>query len=52
VNLNSVKINQKAYLGQTHSIKKLETTYGDLVKAMQNYKTPGTPNVGIVRANI
>jgi hypothetical protein len=29
-------------------VKKIATTYEDLVKGCQIYKTPGTPNCGIV----
>jgi hypothetical protein len=38
-----------AWLGQPHQAKKLEMNFGDLVKSCQSYKTPGTPNVGIVQ---
>jgi hypothetical protein len=36
-------------LGQPHLIKKLEKKFGDLVKHLMEYKTPGTPQTGIVR---
>jgi hypothetical protein len=43
------KTRSKAWLGQPHLIKKLEETFGDQVKKLQTYRTPGTPGVGIVR---
>jgi Reverse transcriptase (RNA-dependent DNA polymerase) len=39
----------KAWIGQPHLIKKIEATYKDYIKNCQSYKTPGTPNYGIVR---
>ncbi len=47
-----VKFNRsgtKAWLGQPHLIKKLEKTYGDQVKALKTYSTPGTPGQSITR---
>ena len=38
----------KAWLGQPHLIKKLDKKFGDLVKGLQKYRTPGTPGQGIV----
>jgi hypothetical protein len=38
-----------AWVGQPHLVKRLETTFGELVKGLQMYKTPGTPSMGIVR---
>ena len=38
-----------AWLGQPHLMKRLETNYGALVKSNQQYRTPGTPNFGVVR---
>jgi hypothetical protein len=35
-------------LGQPHQVKKIAMKYSDLVKGCQSYKTPGTPNQGIV----
>ena len=43
------KARTKAWLGQPHLIKKLEKKFGDLVKHLMEYKTPGTPQTGIVR---
>jgi hypothetical protein len=34
---------------KTHFVKKLKKSFGDLVKNLPVYKTPGTPNNGIVR---
>ena len=39
----------KAWLGQPHLIKKIREKMGDLVKNLQTYRTPGTPNQGIRR---
>ena len=39
----------KAWLGQPHLIKSLRSKFGDLVKSMTKYATPGTPGQGIVR---
>jgi hypothetical protein len=39
----------KAWLGQPHLIKNLDAKFGDLVKGMQRYKTPGTPGIGVTR---
>jgi hypothetical protein len=38
----------KAWLCQPHLIKKLENKFGDLVKHLMEYKTPGTPQTGVV----
>jgi hypothetical protein len=43
------KAKTKAWLGQPHLIKKLEKKFGDLVKHLMEYKTPETPQRGIVR---
>jgi hypothetical protein len=37
-----------AWIGQPHQVKRIASTYEDLVKDCQSYKTPGTPNCGIV----
>ena len=39
----------KAWLGQPHLIKNLQNKFGDMVKNLQTYRTPGTPNQGITR---
>ena len=38
-----------AWIGQPHLIRKLEERFGDLVKNLQSYVTPGTPGIHIVR---
>ena len=43
------KARSKAWLGQPHLIKKLEKKFGDMVKHLMEYKTPGTPHTGVVR---
>jgi hypothetical protein len=45
------KARMVAWLGQPHQTKKIKTNYEELVKDCQRYKTPGTPNYGIVRPN-
>ena len=42
---------RKAWIGQPHLLKKLEKDFGEEVKKMRIYKTPGTPMVGIKRPN-
>ncbi|KAL7526613.1 hypothetical protein ACHAWF_001850, partial [Thalassiosira exigua] len=37
------------WLGQPHLISKLEKTFGDEVKGLRHYKTPGTPNQYLIR---
>jgi hypothetical protein len=44
------KDRSKAWLGQPHLIKSLQEKCGDMVRNLQTYRTPGTPNQGIVRA--
>jgi Reverse transcriptase (RNA-dependent DNA polymerase) len=41
----------KAWLGQPHLIRRLETTFKDFVKSQKNYafRTPGTPGMNIMR---
>ena len=39
----------KATLRQPHLIKSMKAKFGELVKTMTHYKTPGTPGQGIVR---
>jgi hypothetical protein len=38
-----------AWIGQPHQVKKLEDNFGEMVRSCQRYKTPGTPNFGIVQ---
>lgn len=39
----------KATLRQPHLLKSLEEDYGELVRKLPKYKTPGTPGEGLVR---
>ena len=43
------KEKKKAWLGQPHLIKNLETKFGASVNGLQRYGTPGTPGQGIRR---
>jgi hypothetical protein len=43
------KDRKKAWIGQPHMVKKIEKVFGDEVKGLQKYKTPGTPGHGLVR---
>jgi len=43
---------KSAWIGQPHLIRKLEEKFGDLVKGLQSYTTPGTPGLHIVRPAI
>ncbi len=43
------KDKKKAWIGQPHMIKKIQKTFEEEVKGMQKYRTPGTPNQGLVR---
>ncbi len=36
------------WIGQPHLIRKLEERFGDIVKNLQSYVTPGTPGIHIV----
>jgi hypothetical protein len=36
------------WLGQPHKVKKIASTYKDLIEGCQSYKTPGAPNQGIM----
>ena len=38
---------KKAWLGQPHLIKNLETKFGASINGLQKYTTPGTPGQGI-----
>ena len=39
----------KAWVGQPHLIKKIENTFGNMIKGLPKYKTPGTPGLGIFK---
>ncbi len=43
------KDRKKAWLGQPHLIANLEKKFGDKVRNLRTYKTPGTPNLNMVR---
>mgnify|MGYP006197636723 FL=1 len=46
------KLNQegtKGWLGQPHVVRTLEKKFGDLVKGMQGYNTPGTPSFNAIK---
>jgi hypothetical protein len=38
-----------AWLGQPHLVKRLEKSFGSLIKGNYNYLTPGTPSFSVVR---
>ena len=40
---------QMARLGQPHLISKLQKKFGEQVKSLRTYKTPGTPNLHMIR---
>jgi hypothetical protein len=40
---------KKAWLGQPHLIKNLKNSFGEMVKGLQKYLTPGTPGQGMIR---
>ena len=39
----------KAWMGQPHLIKKLVKKFGEKVKKMKEYETPGTPGFGVLK---
>jgi hypothetical protein len=43
------KNNTKAWIGQPHLVRKMETQFGDMLKKLPNYRTSGTPHVGIYK---
>jgi transposase InsO family protein len=43
------KDKSKAWIGQPHLLKKLESKFGELVSGMTKYHTPGTPGAGLLR---
>ena len=40
---------KRGWLGQPHLIKSLEKSFGEEVKHMKTYQTPGTPGYSITR---
>jgi hypothetical protein len=43
------KDRMKAWIGQPHMARKIETMFGEEVSKKQVYKTPGTPGLGLVK---
>jgi len=43
------KDKKKAWLGQPYLVKKLRDRFGNKVKELQRYRTPGTPGVNVKR---
>ncbi len=43
------KDKRSAWLGQPHLIANLEKKFGERVKNLREYKTPGTPNLNMIR---
>ena len=41
---------KQAWLGQSHLISNFEKKFGDQVKGLQKYKTPGTPGLTVVKS--
>ena len=39
----------KAWIGQPHMVRKIETMFGEEVSKKQVYRTPGTPGLGLVK---
>ena len=44
------KDKKEAWLGQPHTVKNIIKTFGDLVKNLPTYRTPGTPGTGLRKA--
>jgi hypothetical protein len=40
---------KKAWIGQPHLISNLDKKFGDKVKNLRTYKTPGTLNLSMIR---
>jgi Reverse transcriptase (RNA-dependent DNA polymerase) len=43
------KFKRNAWLGQPHLLKKMEKSFGPLIKSSYNFLTPGNPNQAVVR---
>lgn len=43
------KDKQMGWLGQPHLLNNLKKKFGDMVRHLQTYRTPGTPNLGILK---
>ena len=48
-NLVFDKNKQMGWLGQLHLLSNLKNKFGDMVCHQQTYRTPGTPNLGILK---
>ena len=46
------KSGEKAWLGQPHMVKKIVSTFGDEVKGMRSFLTPGMPGTSVVRPKV
>ena len=42
---------KQAWLGQPHLISNLEKKFGDQVKGLRKYKTPGTPELNMAKSD-
>ena len=47
--LNLSKDGTKGVLRQPHLLKNLEKKFGDVVKSLKQYRTPGTPGMGMMK---
>ena len=45
------KDKKKAWIGQPHLLKKIETSFGSELKKVRSYKSPAAPGMGIVKAD-
>ena len=43
------KDKKKAWIGQPHLLKKMEQKFGERVRKLRDYQTPGTPGKGVTR---
>ena len=43
------KAEKRGWIGQPHMVKKIEKTFGEEVKGLKNYQTPGTPGFKIMK---
>ncbi len=47
-NITFLEDGKSVWIGQPHLIPKLEEKFGDMVKGLQTYTTPGTPELHMV----
>jgi len=45
------KDKKKAWIGQPHLLKKIETSFGNELEKIRSYKSPAAPGMGIVKAD-